>query len=99
MPRLKKPIKQFRYADNHPDYARVIRKSSDSSFDVFIPRTIARQLFNEGKLAIDQTNSKPNEIIYCPPFKGFSYERQLAEYFWSHPDMKKRNQLIEVERR
>lgn len=47
------------------DNARVIRLSRNGSLDYFIPRARARQLFDEGKLWIDLTNSKPEDTIYC----------------------------------
>lgn len=45
--------------------SKVIVDSRDGSKDKFIPTSIARRLFDEGKLAVDTTNSI-NERVYCP---------------------------------
>jgi hypothetical protein len=46
------------------EMARVIRDPRDGSQDYFIPRTRARELFDEGKLHVDMTNSKEFEVVY-----------------------------------
>jgi len=45
--------------------SRVIVDSRDGRLDKFIPTSVARKLYDEGKLAIDVTNSV-NERVYCP---------------------------------
>ena len=45
--------------------SKVIVDSRDGSKDKFIPTAIARKLYDEGKLAIDTTNSV-YERVYCP---------------------------------
>jgi hypothetical protein len=45
--------------------SRVIVDSRDGRLDRFIPTSIARKLYEEGRLAIDVTNSV-YERVYCP---------------------------------
>jgi hypothetical protein len=45
--------------------SRVVVDSRDGSKDKFIPTLIARKLYDEGRLAIDMTNSV-YERVYCP---------------------------------
>jgi hypothetical protein len=45
--------------------SRVIVDSRDGRLDRFIPTEIARKLYNDGKLAVDVTNSTW-ERVYCP---------------------------------
>lgn len=47
------------------EISRVITDSRDGRTDKFIPAKIARELYEQGKLSIDVTNSR-NERIYCP---------------------------------
>ena len=59
MGRMKKKKPEF------IEKSRVIVDSRDGSKDKFIPTKIARELYEQGKLAIDVTNSV-YERVYCP---------------------------------
>lgn len=47
--------------------SRVIVDSRNSKKDYYLPTTEARRLYQEGRLAIDLTNSKSNNVIYTEP--------------------------------
>lgn len=53
-----------------PDTVRVIRDTRDASADYFLPRERAAQLFEQGKLHWDVTNS-----AYCHPTSSATQQR------------------------
>lgn len=57
--------------------SRVIIDSRDGSRDKFIPTSIARKLYDDGKLAIDVTNSV-YERVYCP-IKDDSWKQYIVQ--------------------
>jgi hypothetical protein len=54
----------------HVDMARIIVDTRDASKDKFMPRKEAIIEYNAGRLHVDATNSKDNEIVYTRPTKG-----------------------------
>jgi hypothetical protein len=48
------------------DLVAVYVVSSDGSKDRMLDRVLAHQLYKEGKLAIDLTNTNTTKIVYCP---------------------------------
>lgn len=61
-----KPRRKRQNKKPQVDMARIIIDTRDGSKDKFIPRSEARALFENGKLAIDVTNSV-YENVYCYP--------------------------------
>ena len=77
---MKKKVQTVAVDSAREKYARVVRDSRDGNKDVFIPRATARRLYNEGKLAIDATNSAGMQYtVYAPIEDDGTY--------WFHPEM------------